>query len=71
MNRHRRGLLHLPTGRPWLNPAEMLWRHFRREVTHCEFFASMKAAVEATLDFFRRCNAQPARVLSIIGSNAA
>ncbi len=29
-------LLYLPTYSPWLNPIEMLWRHFRREVTHCE-----------------------------------
>ena len=28
-------LLYLPTYSPWLNPTEMLWRHFRREVTHC------------------------------------
>jgi transposase len=27
-------LLYLPTYSPWLNPIEMLWRHFRREVTH-------------------------------------
>lgn len=26
-------LLYLPTSSPWLNPIEMLWRHFRREVT--------------------------------------
>lgn len=31
-------LLYLPTYSPWLNPIEMLWRHFRREVTHCELF---------------------------------
>jgi len=36
-------LLYLPTYRPWLNPIEMLWRHFRREVTHCELFDSVKA----------------------------
>jgi transposase len=23
-------LLYLPTYSPWLNPIEMLWRHFRR-----------------------------------------
>jgi putative transposase len=27
-------LLYLPTYSPWLNPIEMLWRQFRREVTH-------------------------------------
>ena len=64
-------LLYLPTYSPWLNPAEMLWRHFRREVTHCELFESIKAVIAATLDFFQRCNAHPHRALSIIGSNAA
>ena len=64
-------LLYLPTYSPWLNPAEMLWRHFRREVTHCELFESIKAVIATTLDFFQRCNAHPHRVLSIIGSNAA
>jgi hypothetical protein len=64
-------LLYLPTYSPWLNPAEMLWRHFCREVTHCELFESIKAFIAATLDFPRRCNAEPAPVLSIIGSNAA
>ena len=63
-------LLYLPTYSPWLNPTEMLWRHFRREVTHCELFESIKAVISATLAFFQRCNAEPARVLSIIGSNA-
>jgi putative transposase len=64
-------LLYLPTYSPWLNPAEMLWRHFRREVTHCELFACIDELISATLAFFQRYNAQPARVLSIIGSNAA
>ena len=64
-------LLYLPTYSPWLNPSEMLWRDFRRNVTHCEFFESIKALIAATLDFFERCNAQLARVLSIIGSHAA
>ena len=35
-------LLYLPTYSPWLNPIQMLWRHFRREVTHCELFTSVK-----------------------------
>lgn len=61
-------LLYLPTYSPWLNPIEMLWRHFRREVTHCELFASVKALVEASLDFFTRSNEQPETVLSIIGA---
>jgi transposase len=38
----RRVLLSLPTYSPWLNPIEMLWRHFRREVTHGELFESPK-----------------------------
>jgi transposase len=62
-------LLYLPTYSPWLNPIEMLWRHFRREVTHCELFASVKELVNATLDFFERYNRRPASVLSIIGAH--
>jgi putative transposase len=62
-------LLYLPTYSPWLNPIEMLWRHFRREVTHCELFASMKALLQATTDFFTWYNAAPQCTLSIIGSH--
>ena len=61
-------LLYLPTYSPWLNPIEMLWRHFRREVTHCELFESIKALVAAAHDFFARYNHSPERVLSIIGA---
>ena len=64
-------LLYLPTYSPWLNPIEMLWRHFRREVTHCELFVTVKALLRATQAFFDRCNQMPEQVLSIIGSNAA
>ncbi len=49
----------------------MLWRHFRREVTHCELFPSIKALVAAAYEFFERHNRRPRDVLSIIGSNAA
>jgi putative transposase len=49
----------------------MLWREFRRDVTHCELFESTKALSAATLAFFEGCNANQRRVLSIIGSNAA
>lgn len=63
-------LLYLPTYSPWLNPIEMLWRQFRREVTHCELFESVKALLVAAQAFFDRCNQQPYDVLSIIGSNA-
>src|SRR5260221_6262110 len=62
-------LLYLLTYSPWLNPIEMLWRHFRREVTHCELFASVKELVIAALDFFERHNRQPATILSIIGAH--
>ena len=64
-------LLYLPTYSPWLNPIEMLWRHFRREVTHCELFESVKALLAAAADFFARYNQEPQKTLSIIGSNAA
>lgn len=61
-------LLYLPTYSPWLNPIEMLWRHYRREVTHCELFTSMQNLVTATLDFFARFNHMPHQTLSIIGA---
>jgi transposase len=61
-------LLYLPTYSPWLNPIEMLWRHFRREVTHCELFESMKALLAAAQDFFARYNREPYRILSVIGA---
>jgi len=64
-------LLYLPTYSPWLNPIEMLWRHFRREVTHCELFVNVKALVSASLDFFQRYNEVPEQVLSIIGAKPA
>lgn len=62
-------LLYLPTYSPWLNPIEMLWRHFRREVTHCELFETVKVLIEASYDFFRRYNQTPEKVLSIIGAH--
>lgn len=63
-------LLYLPTYSPWLNPIEMLWRHFRREVSHCELFETVKALLVASQTFFERYNQTPEKVLSIIGSNA-
>lgn len=63
-------LLYLPTYSPWLNPIEMLWRHFRREVTHCELFPTVKALLAATREFFDRYNQEPQRILSVIGSHA-
>lgn len=64
-------LLYLPTYSPWLNPIEMLWRHFRREVTHCKLFLSIQAVIEASYDFFRRYNQCPEKVLSIIGAHSS
>ena len=61
-------LLYLPTYSPWLNPIEMLWRHFRREVTHCEIFETLKLLIEASYNFFDRYNQNPQKVLSIIGA---
>jgi hypothetical protein len=49
----------------------MLWRHIRREVTHCELFPSIKALIAAAYRFFERCNRRSTEVLSIIGSNFA
>lgn len=63
-------LLYLPTYSPWLNPIEMLWRHYRREVTHCEFFTSLQHLITATLDFFQRYRSFPHRILSIIGNHS-
>lgn len=64
-------LLYLPTYSPWLNPIEMLWRHFRREVTHCELFETVKALLQAAHQFFDRYNRMPQRTLSIIGAYPA
>ena len=61
-------LLYLPTYSPWMNPIEMLWRHFRREVTHCEIFQTVKLLIEASYNFFKRYNENPQKVLSIIGA---
>lgn len=63
-------LLYLPTYSPWLNPIEMLWRHFRREVTHDELFPTVKALLAAAREFFERYNREPHRLLSVIGSHA-
>jgi putative transposase len=62
-------LLYLPTYSPWLNPIEMLWRHFRREVTHCELFVSVKELLKATTNFFDRYNNMKDKVLAIIGAH--
>ncbi len=62
-------LLYLPTYSPWLNPIERLWRQFRRDVTHCELFETVKALLSASQIFFDRINQRPDLVLSIIGSH--
>ncbi len=64
-------LLYLPTYSPWLNPIEMIWRHFRREVPHCELFPNLKALIAAAYDFFDRYNRCPWLILSVIGSDPA
>jgi putative transposase len=63
-------LLYLPTYSPWLNPIEMLWRHFRREVTHCECFETKQALLAAAQRCFERFNQCPQKILSVIGSKA-
>ena len=63
-------LLYLPTYSPWLNPIEMLWRHFRREVTRCELFDNIEALLGATRDFFDRINRKPGGARSIIGAHS-
>ncbi len=64
-------LLSLPTYSLWLNPIEMLWRQFRREVTHCELFETKRALLAAAQACFERFNQCPEKILSVIGSNAA
>jgi putative transposase len=61
-------LLYLPTYSPWLNPIEMLWRHFRREVTHCELFQTLKDLISASYDFFNRYHLVPDKTLALIGA---
>jgi putative transposase len=61
-------LLYLPTNAPWLNPIEMLWRHFRREVTHCALYVSVNALFQAAQEFFDRYHLLAQQVLSIIGA---
>jgi transposase len=46
-------LLYLPTYSPWLNPIDLLWRHFRREVTHCELFPQREGAHRRSLRLLR------------------
>ena len=46
-----------------LSPAEMLRRHSRREVTHCELFESIDALLAATREFLDRMNRAPLPIL--------
>jgi putative transposase len=64
-------LLYLPTYSPWLNPIEMLWRHFRPEVTHCELFENIDALLKAAQAFFDRYNLSPSLLLSVIGNHSS
>jgi transposase len=64
-------LRYLPTYSPWLNPLEMRWRQFRREVTHGELLVSLDALLKAAQACVARDNQGPHRVLSIIGAHAA
>ncbi len=66
----RRVLWYLPTYSPWLNPSELLWRQFRREVTQNELFQTVKRLLAAAREFFDRSNQEPCRLLSVIGSHA-
>ena len=63
-------LLYLPPSSPCLNPLEMLWRQFRREVTHNELFQTVKSLLAAARECFDRYNREPARILSVLGSHA-
>jgi transposase len=63
-------LFYLPKFCSHLNPVEMLWRHFRREVTHCELFENVQALWRAAQEFFDRCNCNPQLILSVISSHA-
>lgn len=61
-------LLYLPTYSPWLNPIEILWRHYRREVTCCVLFESVDALLCATREFLELYNRAPQQMKSIIGA---
>jgi hypothetical protein len=49
----------------------MLWRQFRREVTHGERFVSLDALLKAAHAFFDRYTQGLPAVRSIIGAHAA
>ena len=47
----------------------MLWRHFRRELTHGELFVSVGELVKASYEFFEKYRAMPDKILSVIGAH--
>jgi hypothetical protein len=51
-------------------PLKCVFRHFRREVTHCELFETKQALLTAAQECFARFNRCPKNILSVIGSNA-
>jgi DDE superfamily endonuclease len=50
----RLALLSLPTYSPWLDPIEMLWRQFRRQVTHGERFDAVGDLLTVIRVFLKR-----------------
>jgi hypothetical protein len=64
-------VLYLPTYSPWLHPIALRWRHFRRDGTHGERFASLDALLKAAHACFDRDNQDTEGALSIIGAHAA
>jgi hypothetical protein len=64
-------LLYVPPYRPWLNPIEMLWRPFRREVTHGELVVALDARLKAAHACFDHYNQCAHGVLASIGAHAA
>jgi hypothetical protein len=62
-------LYYLPTYSIWLNPIEILWRHFRCDVTHWELFETDKALLEVLYAFYQHFDKNLEKVLSIIGAH--
>jgi DDE superfamily endonuclease len=54
----RLALLSLAAYSPWLNPIEMLWRQFRRQVTHGERFdavGDLLTVIQVFLERYHHC----------------
>jgi len=62
-------LLCLPTHSQRLNPIEMLWHQFRREVKHYELFDSLQDLLTASRAFFDRCNKTPDKARTVAGAH--